>query len=182
MVAVVFGSFLLGALLWASYRLYRRWQMRSRWDRLLSLKAGTMPAPTRCGAPPPSTGLCSAGSHAGIELRGGRGGAAYGPSLEADGCDDDAAIAAASASAAAAAARPKPKPKPMKLKEERGALSVGQVVYYNHHHSGWILAKVTSVDTEGARDGGVTYVIEAPQITGVLETTRKKLFTQMPRM
>ena len=85
--------------------------------------------------------------------------------------------------AAAAARRPAPraetKRRSMKTKKE-DVLKVGQVIFYDHQHSGWILAKVTSVDLKGANDGGITYVIEAPQIDGVLETTREKLFTRMP--
>lgn len=179
-VAVVFGTFLLAALLWAGYRLFRRWQMRARGERLLSIKAGTVPAPTRCGAPPLSTKPRSSPSDAGIELRGGMETEGGNPHQH-EGNDPEAEAAAAAAAAARRASiRAETKPKPRKLKEEKGPLSVGQVVYYNHHHSGWILAKVTSVDMEGAQDGGVTYVIEAPQITGVLETTRKKLFIKMP--
>ena len=71
-------------------------------------------------------------------------------------------------------------PKEKKRKPRKDDLAIGQVVFYKHHHHGWIFAKVTSIDYAGGADGGATYVIEAPQISGVLETERKKLFTSMP--
>ena len=81
----------------------------------------------------------------------------------------------------AAAIKATPTAKVEKMRKPcKADLHIGQVVFYKHHHHGWIFAKVTSIDYQGASDGGVTYVIEAPQISGVLETVRKKLFTQMP--
>ena len=37
--------------------------------------------------------------------------------------------------------------------------------------------EIVGVDFEGAHDGGVTYVIAAPEIDGVIETTRSRLKT-----
>ena len=42
------------------------------------------------------------------------------------------------------------------------------------------MVKVVSIDYEGVHDGGATYVIEAPQIAGVKETTRGQLYKEMP--
>ena len=66
--------------------------------------------------------------------------------------------------------------------EEEDLLSVGEVVYYQHRQSGWILVKVIKVDREGAFDGGETYVVgAAPQLRGAeVETTRRRLFRTMP--
>ena len=66
-------------------------------------------------------------------------------------------------------------------KAPKNDLTVGQVVFYKHHNAGWIFVKIASVDYEGAHDGGLTYVIEASQINGVVETTRDKLFVDMPK-
>ena len=48
---------------------------------------------------------------------------------------------------------------------------------YEHRQLGWILVEIVGVDFEGAHDGGVTYVIAAPEIDGVVETTRNRLKT-----
>ena len=73
-----------------------------------------------------------------------------------------------------------PPPKPKKQGKKKDALHVGQVVYYKHNYHGWIFCKVAAIDHEGSLDGGVTYLMEGPQIDGVLETVRDKLFTQLP--
>ena len=61
-------------------------------------------------------------------------------------------------------------------------LAVGEVVYYQHRDSGWVLVKVIAADREGVRDGGMTYVIGgAPQLNGAeIETERRRLFRSVP--
>ena len=76
-----------------------------------------------------------------------------------------------------AAAAAKPNRKTRKKSIDKSPVHVGQVLFYKHHHHGWLFVKVASIDHSGAVP---TYLIEAPQIDGVLETERGKLFTKMP--
>ena len=56
-------------------------------------------------------------------------------------------------------------------------LAVGEIVYYKHRTLGFIQVEVTKVDYRGAFDGGVTFLISAPELAdGVVETVRKRLF------
>ena len=57
----------------------------------------------------------------------------------------------------------------------RPPLKKGDVAMYEHRQFGSILVEVVGVDFEGAHDGGVTYVIAAPELDGVIETTRSRL-------
>ena len=79
-----------------------------------------------------------------------------------------------------------PPPPPQQQEEERtpapaakneGGLSRGEVCMYEHRRHGWILVEIVSADHEGAHDGGVTYVIKAPEIDGIIETERSRLMT-----
>lgn len=58
-------------------------------------------------------------------------------------------------------------------------LRKGDVVEYEHRQFGRIIVEIVGVDHEGTHDGGVTYVIAAPEIQGVVETTRSRLRTRM---
>lgn len=66
---------------------------------------------------------------------------------------------------------------------EEDELTPGDVVYYQHRGSDWILVKVIKADTRGACErGGTTYVIGgAPQLHGAeIETVRRRLWRSMP--
>lgn len=62
-------------------------------------------------------------------------------------------------------------------------LTTGSHLLYNssqHAHHGWIFAKVASIEYKSAHEGGTTFMLEAPQIEGELETGRAQLFLKMP--
>lgn len=66
---------------------------------------------------------------------------------------------------------------------EEDELTRGDVVYYQHGGTDWILVKVLTVDARGAgEEGGTTYVIGgAPQLRGAeIETVRRRLWRSMP--
>ena len=71
---------------------------------------------------------------------------------------------------------------PMARRKKAPDLKVGDIVYYDHRETGWLLVKVLKVDHEGTHDGGATYVVGgAAQLKGAeIETLRSRLFKSMP--
>ena len=51
---------------------------------------------------------------------------------------------------------------------------------YNSRSLGAIHVKIVGIDSRGAFDGGVTYLIESPQLDGVIETVRDRLSRVKP--
>ena len=62
-----------------------------------------------------------------------------------------------------------------------GPLRKGETVWYNSRSLGPIQVKIAGIDNRGAfEDGGVTYLIEAPQLDGAIETVRDRLSRVKP--
>ena len=156
-VLVIFGAsavLLAGASLFGC--LYRRWRRAPREPALLSVKAA-------------GEQLAADGE---IELRD----VTAPPAAVITRAQTTGDIHVAAEAKKAQQAKPKKSPR----KPRWGDLAIGQVVFYKHRQHGWIFVTITSIDYEGAHDGGATFMIEAPQIEGVLETGRAQLFVKLP--
>ena len=63
-----------------------------------------------------------------------------------------------------------------------GPLRKGEMVWYNSRSLGPIQARIAGIDNRGAFDGGITYLIESPQLDGTIETVRERLSRARPPM